>query len=390
MKILHTSDWHLGCTLYDHQRFEEQQSLLERITVIARAEAPDAIIIAGDIFDTATPSSRVQRMFVDSIDRLRAECPDTAIVIIAGNHDSGTRHEIFATPWRRHNIYLVGDLPAGDDARDKLIITVPGKGYIVAVPYLNAREMRDNPYPALLDRVAALNTGNLPVIITGHLAVTGCDSSGHTSDSLTIGNIDCCGSEIFGTGADYVALGHIHRPQTLSGTDGRVRYSGSPMQVSFDEKWPHSLSIVEIASHGATPEVSEIFLEPEIPLITVPDMPVRWGEALQALRDFDASTPAYLRLNVGQSEPLPPDAIHAASLICADKDADVCFINYTRIVDGVPDDSAMHMSVRQLEQSSPAEIARMYIESRGITFDDDLDDMMRQVMKQLEDDERAS
>ena len=110
MKILHTSDWHLGHTLYNFDRTEEQTAMLAQIIDIVREEKPDAFLLSGDVYHTSQPSAAVQKMFTDAIVQIHEANPDMTIVITAGNHDSGTKHEIFKTPWQALKVFSVGNI----------------------------------------------------------------------------------------------------------------------------------------------------------------------------------------------------------------------------------------------------------------------------------------
>ena len=98
MKILHTSDWHLGHTLYNYDRTEEQKSMLRQMVKTVEEQKPDVFLLCGDVYHTAQPSAAVQTMFTEALIEIRDANPGMTIVVIAGNHDSGTKHEIFRTP----------------------------------------------------------------------------------------------------------------------------------------------------------------------------------------------------------------------------------------------------------------------------------------------------
>jgi len=110
MKILHTSDWHLGHTLYNCDRAEEQAAMLEQMRRIVVDEQPDLFLLSGDVYHTSQPSASVQTMFADALLAIHEACPAMTIVVTAGNHDSGMRHEIFRAPWRRFNVHTIGSL----------------------------------------------------------------------------------------------------------------------------------------------------------------------------------------------------------------------------------------------------------------------------------------
>ena len=279
MKILHTSDWHLGHTLYNYDRTEEQQAMLEQMVSIVEEQKPDVFLLCGDVYHTPQPSAAVQTMLSDGLVKIHEANPQMTIVMTAGNHDSGTKHEIFQTPWKALKVYAIGQLgkPAskreqnharmesaeheqarlkGKEDQDEHIIEVPGKGWIVAIPYANERNIPEGFFQQLLDRVAERNNENLPVVMTAHTTVKGCDFTGHDhATEYNVGGIDSLELEEMGEGYDYLALGHIHHGQFVHSGKHNVRYSGTPLPVSFDENFTHSVSIVEIGQHGETPAV---------------------------------------------------------------------------------------------------------------------------------------
>ena len=223
MKILHTSDWHLGHTLYNYDRTEEQMAMLLQMVDIVREEKPDVFLLCGDVYHTPQPSASVQTMFTNALVEIHDANPDMIIVITAGNHDSGTKHDIFRTPWKALKVYTIGSVDANN--KEDLIIEIPGQGYVIAVPYVNERNMPDGFFQDLLDIVAERNKANLPVLMTAHTTVSGCDFTGHENASeYVVGGIDSHSLEDMGTGYDYLALGHIHHAQFVRGGHHRVRY----------------------------------------------------------------------------------------------------------------------------------------------------------------------
>ena len=108
MKIIHTSDWHLGQEFYSYDRTEEHEAFLQQLENIVAIEQPDALVISGDIYHNATPSNSVMKLFNDHLDEIRKACPSMQIIIIAGNHDSASRLDIFASAWRHMNVHVIG------------------------------------------------------------------------------------------------------------------------------------------------------------------------------------------------------------------------------------------------------------------------------------------
>lgn len=212
MKILHTSDWHLGHTLYNYDRTEEQKAMLRQMADIVEIERPDVFILCGDVYHTSQPSAAVQTMFTEALIDIRDANPDMTIVVTAGNHDSGTKHEIFRTPWKALKVHTIGRVDK--DNIYEHIIEIPGKGYILAVPYCNERCIPEGFFQSLLDTVGEKNEAGLPVIMTAHTSVKGCNIAGHDNTSeFTVGGIDYLDIDQLGEGYDYLALGHIHHAQ---------------------------------------------------------------------------------------------------------------------------------------------------------------------------------
>ena len=385
MKILHTSDWHLGHTLYNYDRTEEQQVMLEQMVSIVEEQEPDVFLLCGDVYHTPQPSAAVQTMLSDGLVRIHEANPEMTIVMTAGNHDSGTKHEIFQTPWKALKVYAIGQLEKDD--LDEHIIEMPGKGYIVAIPYANERNIPEGFFQQLLDRVAEKNAEDLPVVMTAHTTVKGCDFTGHDhATEFTVGGIDSLELEEMGDGYDYLALGHIHHGQFVHSGKHNVRYCGTPLPVSFDETFTHSVSMVEIGSHGEKPTVTEIEIENPHPLVTLPtDGFTTWEEAKELLVKFPDNIPAYIRLNVEVEDFLPLEAQAEAQLLTEEKQCRFCCINARR--KAVRRAEAKMLSVQEFQAEEPIDIARRYAEDLGIDFDSEMQKMFNDTLEQLKTEE---
>lgn len=386
MKILHTSDWHLGHTLYNYDRTEEQMAMLLQMVDIVREEKPDVFLLCGDVYHTPQPSASVQTMFTNALVEIHDANPDMTIVITAGNHDSGTKHDIFRTPWKALKVYTIGSVDANN--KEDLIIEIPGQGYVIAVPYVNERNMPDGFFQDLLDIVAERNKANLPVLMTAHTTVSGCDFTGHENASeYVVGGIDSHSLEDMGTGYDYLALGHIHHAQFVRGGHHRVRYSGTPIPVSFDENYQHSVSIVELNKHGEEPIVKEIEIQTHRPLVTLPKDGVATGEdAKDLLEGFPNDIEAYIRLNVEVDNFLPVEANAEALLLTEGKKCRFCVINTHRLKKDRRE--AKVMSVQEFKTEKPIDIAERYAEDIGVEFDDDMKELFNETLALLKEEER--
>ena len=314
MKILHTSDWHLGHKLYNFDRKDEQLHFLRQIAKIVKDERPDVMIVSGDVFHVATPNIETQTMFVDELLNIHNQCDSMSIVVIAGNHDSYSRLEIDKNLWKRHNIHIIGNVSS---LVEQHLININGKGIIAAVPFCSGRNFPQLNEDDSLDRQSLffselqkkadeINIDNLPIILSAHLAIKGCDIRGHNQEKNQlgeeiIGGIEYSDRKILGLSYDYIALGHIHHPQDIG--DEHVRYCGTPMPITFNEEYEHSVTIVEIESHGAPIIKRTIELDLLRQVKTLPDenrqqpTGATVEEALLLLEEIKDED-VYVRLNV--------------------------------------------------------------------------------------------
>ena len=314
MKILHTSDWHLGHALYNYDRSEEQICFLNQLTGIVQEEQPDVMVVSGDIYHYSTPSAATQKMYTDGLLRIHQACPSMTIVVTAGNHDSSSKLEIDSSLWDHFRVKVIGHIERCGSAVnwEKQIIAIPGQdgnpvGYVVAMPHVypqnfpilsddTPREERQSRFfQALLDETGKQNTQQLPVVLMAHLSVEGSDRTGQDDSA---GGMEFISLSTLGKGYDYLALGHIHCPQTLKGSENHARYCGTPLPVSFDETYPHSVTIVQIRHQGEQPEITTRSIRNPWPLLTLPDTPVPFDEALKALEAYPDHEQTYIRLNV--------------------------------------------------------------------------------------------
>lgn len=361
--------------------------MLEQMVGIVQTHQPDVFLLCGDVYHTPQPSAAVQTMLTDAMVRIHEACPQMTIVMTAGNHDSGSKHEIFRTPWRALKVYAIGQLER--DNIDEHIIEVPGKGFVIAVPYANERNIPEGFFQQLLDRTAERNTDGLPVVLTAHTTVKGCDFTGHDhATEYTVGGIDSLDLEQIGEGYDYLALGHIHHEQFVHSTRHHsVRYCGTPLPVSFDESFPHSISMVEIDKHGDTPIVEKIEIINPHPLVTLPtEGMASWDEAKEYLRKFPDDIPAYIRLNVEIDDFLPTEANAEASQLTKDKKCRFCLINAKR--KNISKSEAKILTVQEFQEENPLEIARNYAEFTGKVFDEEMAEMFKEIMDKVADDSR--
>lgn len=387
MKILHTSDWHLGHTLYGFDRQEEQADMLRQIVDIVREEQPDVFLMSGDVYHTSQPSAATQHLFADIMTDLHRAATNMQIFVTAGNHDSPSRHDIYTRPWQALNVHTVGSVHA--DSLDDMIFEIKGKGYVIAVPYVYWRNMPENLYRNLAEECKRRNPEGLPVVMMAHTSVAGVNYSGHEHGTdLTVGGIDCIKPEEFGTGFDYLALGHIHKPQTLQDAAPMIRYSGTPLAVSFDENYEHSVTIINIEKGGAQPEIREIPIVNLHPLVTLPrEGAAAFDEALDLISELPDYLSAYVRLNVEIEDFLPLHAREKVLEAIASKECRFCTFNIFRKDSDVSETSERKLSVNEFREMAPIEVAQKYASELNISLSDEQLKMLKEIFDQAPDNE---
>lgn len=241
MRILHTADWHLGARLVERDRLPEHAAFLDWLIETLRAEKIDTLLLSGDVFDAANPPQDAVGLYFDFLKRL-ADLRTVKAVITGGNHDSASHLNAPRELLKRFEVHVFGH--AGENVVDL------GETVVAAVPFLRERDLRQaavgeamtdvqshvraairDHYAAQLSASRAL-AGKRPVIAMGHLTVLGATTSDSERD-IHIGNLGAVGADVF-EGFGYTALGHLHKPQRVAGLE-HVRYSGSPVALSFSE-----------------------------------------------------------------------------------------------------------------------------------------------------------
>jgi exonuclease SbcD len=258
LRFLHTADWHLGRTLGGHALLEEQVALLaEQLPQMVRDTAPDAVLVAGDVFDRAVPPAEAVRLLDDILSRIVLGL-GVPVVLIPGNHDEARRVSFGARLLEAARLHIV-HAPCGAaipfaDAHGP--VTVIGCGY--ATPMALSREEamagaafddHDGAFAALAPGLHAMCEGGGRRVLVAHAFVAGGAESRDSERALSVGGTGQIGADRF-AGFHYVALGHLHRPQSLLG--GRLRYSGSPFAYSVEEAdHAKSATLVELDGAGA-------------------------------------------------------------------------------------------------------------------------------------------
>ncbi|HBC69900.1 MAG TPA: exonuclease SbcD [Sutterella sp.] len=304
MRFLHTSDWHLGKDLGSVDRSETFARFLNWLLETIQSEHIDTLIVAGDVFDTATPPHAAQNLYYSFLGRLSETCCRHA-VIVAGNHDSASLIDAPEKLLAHMGIHVCG-VPGENELVQLYSPAGALEAVVLAVPYLRERDVlrlgdqvsdeRDAllaqsigaHYAALLERaVALMGEHRVPLLATGHLFAAG-GTLGSSERSLYIGNLGQIPANAFPEQIDYLALGHLHRPQTVAGNETRA-YSGSPVPLDFSEtSQDKQVRIVDLAP-GATPEVRTLCVPAFDRLETVAGTAEEILSRLAELKSADAS-----------------------------------------------------------------------------------------------------
>lgn len=267
MKVLHTSDWHIGKKLMGRERYGEYRAVLSEIRDIAEREGVELCLVAGDVYDTYTPSAEAEEIFFEGIKAIAENC---AVLIISGNHDDYIRLTASSSLAQELNIYIIGNnlRPVKCEKRGKCFPVSSDGGYIIfenlsgervyvnALPYPNeARFKEDRTEESFTEKMTRWieygqrgNTSDYPSIFLSHIFVAG-GKAGDTEREIDLGGARLVPKDILPK-CVYAALGHLHKRQQIG---ENVFYCGSPMRFSFDEaNAEKSVNVFDIGENGVT------------------------------------------------------------------------------------------------------------------------------------------
>jgi exonuclease SbcD len=313
MRLLHTSDWHLGQTLHTFERGYEHQCFLDWLLDTLVHERVDALLIAGDIFDNSNPSAASQRQLYRFLQQARARAPQLDIVVIAGNHDSPGRLEAPGPLLESHGTVVIGNVARKDDGEidlDRLLVPLHGndgtvQAWVLAIPFLR---------PGDVPRVAQPADGSAPIdpylhgitqlyrqthalaqaqrqpgqaiVAMGHCHMIDGTASLESERRIVIGGTEALPAAMFDDAIAYAALGHLHLAQRV-GKQDHLRYSGSPLPLSFAEVgYTHQVVLVDLAEGRAT-AITPLPVPRAVPLLRIPATPAPLKDVLAALVALD-------------------------------------------------------------------------------------------------------
>lgn len=395
MRIIHTSDWHLGQYFYTRSRAPEHQAFLHWLVQQVEQHQADAVIVAGDVFDNGAPPSYAREMYNHFVVALqRTGCQ---LVVMGGNHDSvATLNESRALLACLNTRVIAGF--DGDINEQVLVLNnragEPG-ALLCAVPFLRPRDVLTSQagqsgaqkQQALQDAIASHYQRcyqlaceqretlgrELPIVLTGHLTTVGVATSDSVRD-IYIGTLDAFPAQAFPP-ADYIALGHIHRPQRVAQCE-HIRYSGSPIPLSFDEL-NHEKSVYLVHfEQGKLHEVTALTIPTEQPMQLVKGNLPEIERRLAGFRDYHGDKPVWLDIEIATQDYLSDMQQHIQTLT-EPLNVEVLLLRRAR-------EQQQQMLV-QLEKETLEELHPAEVFARRLAQENDVDEPRQQRLKGLFD-----
>jgi exonuclease SbcD len=321
MKILHTSDWHLGQHFITKSRADEHQAFMTWLLAQVEQHQIDAVIVAGDIFDTGTPPSYARELYNSFVVAMnKAQCQ---LVILAGNHDSVATLNESKQLLSQLNTHVISSV--GQDINQQLLVLSDKQGepgcILCAVPFVRPRDVMQSQArqsgeekqqrlsAAITEHYASLYQlaeqqrqllgGELPIIATGHLTAVGVSVTESVRD-IYIGTLEAFPASQF-PAADYIALGHIHRAQKVAKSE-HIRYSGSPIPLSFDEvKQQKSVNLVSFSGNQLV-DVTELAIPQFQPMQVIKGNLASIEAQLATFETHASDKPVWLSIEVQEQD----------------------------------------------------------------------------------------
>ena len=369
MKVLHTSDGHLGQQFYEHNRTQEHNAFLSWLCDTLTEQVIDVLVIAGDIYHTATPPAYAEQQLYTFIKQAKASRPALQVVIIAGNHDSANRIETAKPLLQAFDTHVVGRY--NKHAPEDVVLSITseqGPLTVVAMPFLRAGDLTlDNQLPDAYQQGVsaayhqsishALSIKQGPLLVMGHLHAKGGDISSDSERNIAIGGFDSINASIFSDHADYVALGHLHKSQRVAKSEF-IRYCGTPMPMSFSERhYQHQVLIAQFNAQTCTsvtpllvPRYQDVCLLPEKGSATLDEL----CELISQLPSEQDTPPLYVRLRLNATE---TDSQFRAKIDEALAGKHVLFCGIERVrTNADHDQQAQFDDLGRVEQLDPAQL----------------------------------
>ena len=404
MRILHTGDWHLGKNLEGHSRLQEQEAFLQDFVKLVEEQNIDLIIIAGDVYDTSNPPAAAEKLFYDTLKKLSRN-GERITLVIAGNHDNPERLVAAGPLAREHGIIMVGTpktiVPIGEYGCHEVVES--GEGYIelkikdemaviLTVPYPSEKRLNEVLYKEMEEaeeRAATYSEriktlfDNLKVhyrketinLVTSHLFAMGSEESG-SERSIQLGGSYIVNGDCFPEEAQYIALGHVHKPQIVPGTNKRARYSGSPLHYNKREiNFTKKCFVVEVK-----PQEEAVIEEIAIPVYKPIEI---WKcESIEAALErceAEKDREVYVYLEITTDRYIREDEIKQMKSLKAD------ILEILPKIEG--EDEAEAELERLTEQSFEDVFKAFYKKERGTEVEAEVLDVLLNLLREEEEDE---
>ncbi len=332
LRVLHTADWHLGHSLHGYSRTHEHAQFLQWLGALIERERIDAIVIAGDVFDSANPPAAALSMYYEFLAGVQRRAPAVDVVIVGGNHDSAARLNAPEALLSAIGVTVVGGLvnrTAGEaKAVDASSLIVPLRdasgdvgALVAAIPFMRPADLPVLPpsdgdpllegvravYSRVLDEACRIQKTGQALIATGHCHMVGSEISEISERPVVIGNLHALPVDIFPDDVDYVALGHLHKAQRVGGRE-HVRYSGSPIPLSMGETGYHHQVVIADFDKGQLEDVRIVPVPRTTDLLRVGSGPLlevlESLDALEAQREGEDLQCPYLEVGVRLDSPV--------------------------------------------------------------------------------------
>lgn len=408
MKTLHTADWHIGQLFHQYDRSNEHQQFLNWLAQTIKDQKIGLLLISGDIFDLSNPAASSVKMFYAFLNNAVKANPEIQIIITAGNHDSASRLESPKPLLESSDIHIVGVVEKDENGSidySKLIIPIKNKdggikAWCIAAPFLR---MGDYPVVADCENLYAEGVAEFykeaykfisskkepaqAIIAMGHLHAQQAEVSDiDKMERLIMGGIECISAASFPEGIAYVALGHIHKAQRIGGME-HIRYSGSPLPMSFSERnYKHQVITFEIENEKVK-NIQSIEIPTFVPVQSIPAKHAPIEEVIVELSKLpdageNEEPPPYLEVRVLEDKP-DPGRRHKIEQALDGKHVRLATIN-VKSAGSLATEPANADAQQKLDDLKPSDIfSKIYESTYGDPVPEDMLQLFHQVTQEV-------
>lgn len=406
IRILHTADWHIGQLFHEYDRTYEHRQFFNWLLDTLSEEQVDVLLVSGDVFDSSNPSAASIKMFYTFLNQSAKQNPHLQIIVTAGNHDSASRLESPKPLLESSNIHIVGIVEKDDVGMvdyGKICIPLKNKeghteAWCIAAPFLRLGDYPSitdsaNPYAdgvsafykEACEYAASIKEPGQAIIAMGHLHAQQAEVGDiDKMERLIMGGVECISATAFNEKLRYVALGHIHKAQRIGGKE-HVRYSGSPLPMSFSEtNYKHQVIVFDMAD-DAIDSLKALEIPVSVPLMRVPSVHSSLTEVLISLSQLktfegDPHTAPYLEARVLLEGP-EPGLRHKIETALAGKNFRLAKIDVRYKSAAANPDNAAAADPEQLNRLKPIEVLHKVYQAK---YDNPIPPALQKLFQQVE------